>query len=80
MPLVKPTVTGRGMNLMTPPSLATPKPTRMTPAMSVAICRPLMPNFAVMAARMTMKAPVGPAICRRQPPKTETMMPAMIVV
>ena len=53
---------------------------RMIPAMMVASCRPLTPNFAVIPARITMKAPVGPAICRRLPPKMDTAAPATIAV
>jgi len=33
-----------------------------------------------MPARITMKAPVGPAICRRLPPKADTSSPATIAV
>ena len=80
MPAVKPTITGSGMNLMTTPSRATPSKARMTPAIRVAICRPSTPYLAVMPARITMKAPVGPAICTRLPPNTETSRPAMIAV
>ncbi len=33
-----------------------------------------------MAYTMTMKAPVGPPICTRLPPKTETISPPIIAV
>ncbi len=80
MPAVKPRITGAGMNLMMPPSRATPSSSTITPAISVAICRPSMPWVAVMPERMTMKAPVGPAICRRLPPQVDTTSPATIAV
>ncbi len=43
MPLVKPMVTGYGMNLIAAPSRASPKPMRMPPAMSVARASPSTP-------------------------------------
>src|SRR3569832_2185610 len=70
----------RGNVLITLPSRAAPSTTRMMPAISVATCRPSTPYCAVMLARMTMKAPVGPAICTRLPPKIETARPAKIAV
>jgi hypothetical protein len=48
IPLVKPVTTGKGMNLMTLPSLKSPNPTRIAPAMSVATVRPSTPNFCTM--------------------------------
>ncbi|MCY1500523.1 hypothetical protein D9M68_345660 [compost metagenome] len=80
MPAVKPTITGAGMNLMIAPRRVTPSSRRMIPAMMVAICSPSMPCFAVTPARMTMKAPVGPAICTRLPPNRATSAPATIAV
>src|SRR5262245_35501788 len=80
MPEVKPTITGFGMNLMTPPSCATPIASRMHPAMSVATCRPSMPYCAVIPASTAMKAPVGPEICTRVPPRSEVASPATIAV
>ena len=80
MPDVKPTITGLGMNLMTLPSRASPMTSRMTPAMSVAACRPAMPYCAVMPASTAMKAPVGPEICTRVPPSTEVARPATMAV
>ena len=40
MPLVKPAVTGYGMNLTAPPSRVRPMTMSMTPAMTVASTRP----------------------------------------
>ncbi|MDT4869606.1 hypothetical protein FQZ97_1046460 [compost metagenome] len=80
MPLVKPTTTGAGMNRITAPILATPMSSRMKPAISVATRRPSMPYLAVTPARMAMKAPVGPAICTRLPPSSDTMKPPMMAV
>ena len=75
MPDVKPTITGFGMNRMTLPSRATPIASSITPAISVATCRPAMPYCAVMPASTTMKAPVGPEICTRVPPRSEVDEP-----
>ncbi len=80
MPEVKPTITGEGMNLMTPPMRAIPMSMSMMPAIRVATCSPAMPYSAVIPARIAMKAPVGPAICSRLPPASETMPPAMMAV
>ena len=80
MPVVKPTITGAGMYLMTTPSRASPMASSMMPAISVAICSPSMPWRAVMPDRITMKAPVGPAICTRLPPQADTSRPAMMAV
>ena len=78
MPAVKPTITGSGMKRMTAPSRASPISTSITPAISVAISSPLTPNCATTPARITMKAPVGPAIWIREPPSSATATPAMI--
>ncbi|CPO66897.1 Uncharacterised protein [Bordetella pertussis] len=80
IPAVKPTMTGAGMYLMMAPSRAAPSASRMQPAIRVASCRPATPCWAVMPARMTMKAPVGPAICTRLPPHSETSRPATMAV
>ena len=48
MPLVKPVTTGNGMNLIAPPSRASPNPTRITPPMSVATSRPSTPYFCTI--------------------------------
>ena len=80
MPAVKPTITGAGMNRITPPNRASPIATSITPAMMVAISSPSTPCTATTPARITMNAPVGPAICTRLPPNTDTISPAMIEV
>src|SRR6185369_626581 len=80
MPAVNPAITGSGMNLMMAPRRAIPSSSRITPASRVAICRPSTPYRAVMPARMTTKAPVGPAICTRLPPNSETTTLATIAV
>src|SRR5690606_32891312 len=80
MPAVKPTITGSGMNRITAPRRASPIATRITPAISVATSRPPTPNCATTLARITMKAPVGPAIWMREPPNSATAAPAMIEV
>ncbi|MNY43106.1 hypothetical protein D3C86_1780420 [compost metagenome] len=80
IPAVKPTITGAGMNLMIAPSRVMPSNSSMTPAIMVAICRPSMPCAALMLARITMNAPVGPAICTRLPPNRDTSTPATIAV
>ncbi|MNR43220.1 hypothetical protein D3C85_1618250 [compost metagenome] len=80
IPAVKPTITGSGMNLMMAPRRVMPRSSNMAPAIMVAICRPSTPYSAVTPARITMKAPVGPAICRRLPPSRVTSKPRMIAV
>ncbi len=80
MPEVKPTITGFGMKRMTLPSCRKPIASSITPAISVAACSPAMPYCAVMPASTTMKAPVGPEICTRVPPRTEVASPATIAV
>ena len=80
MPAVKPTITGAGMNLMTPPMRARPITSSIAPAISVATCSPAMPYWAVMPERIAMNAPVGPAICRRLPPNSDTRPPPMMAV
>ncbi|CSB55242.1 Uncharacterised protein [Vibrio cholerae] len=62
------------------PNRASPNTTRIKPAMMVAICNPATPCSATMPARITINAPVGPAICTREPPNRETIIPAMIAV
>ena len=62
MPLVKPMVTGRGMNLTAEPRPVTPMMSSRTPAMTPTRARPPMPNLATIPATMTTKAPVGPPI------------------
>ena len=71
MPLVKPMTTGRGMKRTALPSPVTPMNSSMTPAIMVTISRPDKPNLAMMPATITTKAPVGPPIWIRDPPKAE---------
>ena len=59
---------------------ATPAGCNPEPAIKVAICNPSMPYFAVMPERIAMNAPVGPAICRRLPPKSVTASPPTAAV
>ena len=80
IPAVKPTMTGAGINLIIAPILLIPSANRMIPAIKVAICNPSMPYCAVMPDNTTMNAPVGPAICKRLPPKSETAKPAIMEV
>ncbi len=80
MPAVKPAMTGSGTKRITVPRRARPITTSITPAISVASCSPAMPYCAVMPDRIAMKAPVGPAICRRLPPVSDTRVPAMMAV
>ena len=80
MPLVNPVTTGSGMNLITPPSFARPKPIRMTPAISVATMSPSTPYFCTMPYTITTNAPVGPPIWTREPPSAEMRKPATIAV
>jgi hypothetical protein len=39
-----------------------------------------MPNLTTMPATMMTKAPVGPPICVREPPRAEMRKPAMTEV
>ena len=48
--------------------------------MMVAMVRPPIPYWLMMPATITMKAPVGPPIRKRVPPKAEMMKPAMMAV
>ena len=80
IPLVKPIVTGYGMNLIAPPSRNSPKATRMKPAMSVATTRPSTPCCATIPETITTNAPVGPPIWTREPPSSEMRKPATIAV
>ena len=60
MPVVKPVVTGWGMNCIRRPRRATPIATKSTPAMKPAVSRPLRPYWVTMGARITTNAAVGP--------------------
>ena len=80
MPAVKPTVTGKGMNLMKVPSLRKPTAASRMPERKVARISPSMPCCATVAATSTMKAPAGPPIWKREPPSSETRKPPTAAV
>ncbi len=80
IPAVKPVITGVGMKRMMPPNLTSPIASRIRPAIRVATCSPSMPYWAVMPARMTMKAPVGPLIDTRELPNRAAKIPATMPV
>ena len=80
MPVVKPLVTGQGMNLMRVPIRANPITTRIPPAISVAKMRPEYPYFSMINRTIGMNAAVGPPICTRLPPRLEITRPAKIAV
>ena len=80
MPLVKPRTTGRGMNFTAWPSPVTARNSRITPAIIVTISRPERPCLAMMPATITTKAPVGPPIWMREPPRSDTRKPPTIAV
>jgi len=77
-PFVKPTTTGRGMNLTAVPNPVAPRNSRKTPASKVHMKRPSTPYFATIPNTTTTNAPVGPPICVEDPPKAETVKPATI--
>ena len=62
MPLVKPIINGCGINLIIAPSLANHIIISITPAMKVAMIKPLIPYCCTIPYTITMKAPVGPPI------------------
>ncbi|CCZ15563.1 unknown [Prevotella sp. CAG:487] len=68
------------MNFMMVPSCRSPKSSRNTPAMSVAMVSPCMPYCCIIPYIITMKAPVGPPICTLLPPAIEMMKPATMAV
>src|SRR6266851_1616458 len=68
------------MNLIAAPSRASPKPMRMTPAMSVASASPSTPCCWTIAYTITTNAPVGPPICTRDPPSAAIRNPPTIAV
>ena len=80
MPLVKPIRIGRGMNLTAVPSPVTASPASSTPAIIVTIISPDMPCCAMMPATITTNAPVGPPICTRDPPSSDTTRPPTMAV
>src|SRR5207244_1355411 len=78
MPFVKPTTTGRGMNLTAVPRPVAPKNNRKTPANNVHMNNPSTPYLATIPNTTTTNAPVGPPICVEDPPKAEIAKPATI--
>ena len=80
IPAVKPVVTGCGMYVMSRPSLASPMPTRIRPAMKPARSSPPKPNRVTIGTRMTTNAAVGPVTWQRVPPRSEETSPATIAV
>ena len=80
IPLVNPTTIGYGMNLKMTPILKTPMMIRIMPAIIVAIVRPDIPYWPTMPATNTMKAPVGPPMRKRVPPRREMRKPATMAV
>jgi hypothetical protein len=80
IPVVKPVVTGCGMNSMKAPSRATPITMSRMPARSPAVSSPESPNFEAMGARMTMNAAVGPLTWCFDPPLSAMMVPATMAV
>lgn len=62
MPQVKPTVTGWGMWRISEPSRESPISVSIAPESITVTRRPFSPNFDVVAATSTMKAPAGPPI------------------
>ncbi len=80
MPLVNPMVMGRGMYLTAAPRPVKPMMSSMMPAMRLTSARPETPNLATMPATMTTKAPVGPPIWVRDPPRAEMTKPATTAV
>lgn len=80
MPMVKPWITGSGTCSISVPARRKPATSRITPAIAVASTSPSMPCAATMPATTTMKAPVGPPICTRLPPRAEIRKPATTAV
>ena len=80
MPAVKPTVTGKGMNLMKVPSRSQPTAASISPDRKVARISPSIPCWATVAATSTMNAPAGPPIWNREPPRSDTRNPPTIAV
>ena len=80
MPLVKPMTTGRGMYLTAEPTPEAPSATRMAPAINVQMKRPCTPYWLMMPATTTTKAPVGPPMAVKEPPRADVRKPAAIAV
>ena len=79
-PAVKPTVTGKGMNLMKVPSRKNPMAASISPDRNVARINPSIPCWATVAATSTIKAPAGPPLCNLDPPSSETKKPPTMAV
>jgi len=62
MPQVNPTVTGWGMWRISEPSRESPISVSIAPDSITVTSSPFRPNFVVVAATRTMKAPAGPPI------------------
>ena len=80
IPAVKPTVTGKGMNLMKVPRRRNPTTASISPERNVARISPSIPCWATVAATSTMKAPAGPPIWKRDPPRSDTRKPPTMAV
>ena len=78
MPFVKPTTTGRGMNLTAVPKPVAPRIRSSTPAIRVHMNNPSTPYFATIPNTTTTNAPVGPPIWVEDPPRAEIAKPATI--
>src|SRR3546814_11648278 len=66
------------MYLMKVPSRSSPTAASISPDRKVASSVPSTPCWATVAATSTIKAPAGPPIWNRLPPKAETMKPPTI--
>jgi hypothetical protein len=80
MPLVKPMTTMRGMKRTAAPNPVRPMITSRMPAITVTMAKPGIPKRSTMPATITTKAPVGPPIWVRDPPRAEMMKPATTAV
>ena len=80
MPVVNPITIEIGMNRIRVPSRNAPIAKRSTPAIIVAMRRLAMPYFSAIAYSRPTKAPAGPAICTREPPRSDTINPPTIAV
>src|SRR5258708_34207573 len=78
IPLVNPTITGRGKYFTAVPIPVTPSRTSKTPAIMVHTNRPSRPCLAIIPATTTTNAPVGPPICVFDPPNAEITNPVTI--
>ncbi|GAB1459214.1 hypothetical protein MASR2M50_09880 [Thauera sp.] len=80
MPLVKPITTDSGMKRIMLPRRSAPMANSSTPDIIVAMSRFCTPWSTTIAYTMGMKAPVGPPICTREPPRKAIRKPATIAV